>query len=89
MEIRHQQQGGQGAFVIERDGVRIAELAYRTVAENTLEAYHTHVDPSLRGQGVADKLYRAFIEFVDQQGYQVKASCSYIESKMRREKRVK
>lgn len=89
MDIQHQQQGGQGAFVIERDGVRIAELAYRTLTENTLDAYHTFVDPSLRGQGVADKLYQAFIEFVDQQGYRVKPSCSYIESKMRREKRVK
>ncbi|TNG94818.1 N-acetyltransferase [Pasteurellaceae bacterium UScroc12] len=88
MDIQHQQQAEQGAFVIECDGVRVAELAYRTLNQNTLDAYHTHVDPSLRGQGVADKLYQAFIEFVAQNGYQVKPSCSYIESKMRREKRL-
>ncbi|MGR3808744.1 hypothetical protein SAMN05660772_00294 [Pasteurella testudinis DSM 23072] len=86
IERQHHTQGG--AFFIEQDGVRIAELAYRTLTENTLDAHHTHVDPSLRGQGVADKLYRAFMDFVDQNGYRVKPSCSYIESKMRREKRL-
>lgn len=88
MQIQHQHNAQHGAFFIEQNGNRIAELSYRTLNENTLDANHTFVDSSLRGQGIADKLYQAFIEFVDQNGYQVRPSCSYIESKMRREKRL-
>lgn len=87
MKIQHQHDNQNGAFFIERDGIRIAELTYRTF-EHLLDANHTRVDPELRGQGIADKLYKAFIEFVDQGGYQVNPSCSYIEAKMRKEKRI-
>ncbi|KGQ69861.1 acetyltransferase [Chelonobacter oris] len=88
MQIQHQHNSEQGAFFIEQNGSRIAELTYRTLGDNRLDAHHTFVDSRLRGQGIADELYRAFIAFVDQKGYQVRPSCSYIESKMRREKRI-
>jgi predicted GNAT family acetyltransferase len=87
MKIQHQYDNQGGAFFIERNGVRIAELTYRTF-DRLLDANHTRVDPQLRGQRLADQLYQAFIEFVDQGGYNVRPSCSYIEAKMRKEKRI-
>lgn len=88
MQIQHQYDTQQGGFFIEQHGRRVAELSYRTLNQHTLDVYRTFVDVNLRGQGIADKLYRALMVFVDQNGYQVRPSCHYIASKMQREKRV-
>ena len=45
-------------------GRKIAKLTYFYETPDTINANHTFVDDSLRGQGVADKLYQALINFI-------------------------
>ena len=40
------------------------KLTYFYETPDTINANHTFVDESLRGQGVADKLYQALIHFI-------------------------
>ncbi|MBE2894031.1 GNAT family N-acetyltransferase [Spirabiliibacterium falconis] len=86
MEILQIHSTHGGAFFIEQDGERIAELTYRKINNDIIDANHTFVSPSLRGQGVADKLYQALLHFVEQKGYRLEASCSYVATKLARRK---
>jgi hypothetical protein len=60
--IRHVSSGSRGAFVLERDGRRLAELTY-TVAGARVILDHTHVDDALRGTGTGAKLVAAAVEW--------------------------
>ena len=54
---------GRGPQHPERDGVYIIN--------------HTYVDDRLRGQGIASELVRQAVEEIERRGGRVKASCSY------------
>lgn len=87
MNIQHQQQNQQGEFfLLDQQGKKVAKLTYFFVDQKTINANHTYVDESLRGQGVAEKLYQALVKFVREQGLNLIPSCSYIALKWQREK---
>ncbi|MBV7387875.1 N-acetyltransferase [Pasteurellaceae bacterium TAE3-ERU1] len=86
MEIQQTHSAQGGAFFIEQGGERIAELTYRKINDDTIDANHTFVSPSLRGQGVADKLYQALMAYVEREKLKVQASCSYVAAKLARAK---
>ena len=48
-----------------------------SVSGNTWTIYHTEVDPSYGGQGIAKKLVMAVKEAADQAGTDVISTCSY------------
>jgi predicted GNAT family acetyltransferase len=60
--IRHVSSGQRGAFVLERDGRRLAELNY-TIAGSRVILDHTQVDDALRGTGTGAKLVAAAVEW--------------------------
>ena len=60
--IRHVSSGQRGAFVLERDGRRLAELNY-TIADSRVILDHTQVDDALRGTGTGAKLVAAAVEW--------------------------
>ncbi|PJG83051.1 GNAT family N-acetyltransferase [Caviibacterium pharyngocola] len=87
MQIQHQRHAGGGEFFLaDEQGCKIAELTYEFVNAHTINANHTYVSDSLRGQGIADKLYRELRDFVRAEQLNVVASCSYIAKKLEREK---
>ena len=45
---------------------------------------HTFVPPELRGQGIAEKLVRAALEFARTERLRVVPSCSYVDAYIRR-----
>ncbi|OZN24187.1 GNAT family N-acetyltransferase [Actinobacillus seminis] len=86
MDIQHQYDATQGEFfIVDERQRKIAELSYFFVDAQTINATHTFVSEALRGQGVADKLYRSLVTFV--RGHQLKLipTCSYIAIKWQRE----
>lgn len=86
MNIQHTQNGTEGEFFLLDEGQnKIAKLSYYFVDEQTINANHTYVADSLRGQGVADKLYRALVDLVNQQHLKLIPSCSYIAKKWEKE----
>lgn len=44
---------------------------------------HTFVPPAFRGKGVAEKLVRHGLQWANEQGYQIKASCWYVQKFLR------
>jgi len=70
-------QSGKGAFVIEENGERLAEMEIR-VSGNDLTVYHTEVSEKLKGQGVASKLLAHMVDYVRKNHLKVIALCPYV-----------
>ena len=85
MSLQHQDNGKQGEFfLLDEQGKKIAKLTYFYETPDTINANHTFVDESLRGQGVADKLYQALINFIQAKKLTLHPTCSYIGRKWER-----
>ena len=65
-----------GRIYAERDGQLIAEITFPE-EDGVAVIDHTFVDPSLRGQGMADKLVRAALEQIRKNGGTPAATCTY------------
>lgn len=73
MEFRHE----QGCiYATDQSGKRIAEVEF-PYSEGVANICHTFVDPSLRGQGVADQLLSAAVEQIRSAGLKALPTCSY------------
>ena len=55
----------------------IAEIEFEEIGDNTYNIYHTFVNESLRGQGIASLLVQKAVEEIKHRGGKAKASCSY------------
>ena len=76
-DIRHEGGERQGAFFIEREGRRVAELTYRMMGADAM-VDHTWVDPKLRGGGEARSLVAAAVEWARQEHMKLVPVCSYV-----------
>ena len=85
--IRHAEQGDGGAFLMERDGDRVAELTYRLEDDARATLDHTYVSPDLRGEGVAMQLVEAAVDWARQSGTKLTPACSYARAAFEREQR--
>ncbi|MDM1281663.1 N-acetyltransferase [Acinetobacter indicus] len=85
MDIQHQEAKRGGAFFIELDGQRIAEITYQWQDTHKIVADHTWVDDSLRGQGIARQLLDVLVEFAREKQLKIVPVCSYVEVMFRRE----
>lgn len=83
--ITHEEHGSGGAFFIELQGQRVAELTYRRTSGVEVNIDHTEVADSLRGQGVARKLLDAAVSWARETHTQLSATCSYAAAQFARD----
>ncbi len=76
--IEHSENASRGAFHIQRNGQRIAEMTYRRTHPSVVVVDHTYVDPSLRGHGVARQLQDAMVAWARETDTKVIPVCSYV-----------
>lgn len=55
----------------------IAEIEFEETIKGTYNIYHTFVDESLRGKGVASKLVEEAIKEIKKKNGKITATCSY------------
>jgi uncharacterized protein len=65
-------------FIPLNDGV--AELLYELFSEDVLDLQHTEIPRSGRGLGVGDALVRAALTYAREHGFQVMATCPYVQA---------
>ena len=58
------------------DGEEVGEVTF-TERDGVFVINHTYVDDRFRGQGIASELVRRAVEEIEQRGGSVKATCSY------------
>ena len=67
-----------GIYLKDENGKALAEIEFEKISNDTYNIYHTFVDDSLRGKGIASKLVEAaYDEIVIKRKCKVKATCSY------------
>lgn len=72
---------GEGRFYKEDDnGKLLAEITYKEMDEQTVDADSTFVDESLRGQGMAEKLVERLVKEMQAEGKKIHPTCPYIVS---------
>ena len=59
------------------NGKIIAEIDFEQKEYGVYNIFHTFVDESLRGQGVASKLIQKAVEEIKKRGGKTEATCSY------------
>jgi predicted GNAT family acetyltransferase len=58
----------------------IAQISFEKLNNNTYNVYHTYVDESLRGQGIANKLVAiAYEEITKNRKARFEATCEYVQ----------
>src|SRR5215510_7234229 len=77
--ITHQQAGHKGAFVIERDGKRLAEMTYSMAGKRAI-IDHTTVDDALRGTGAGKKLVEAAVQWARAEQLIILPLCPFAKS---------
>ncbi len=64
-------------FLTDDSGKMLAEVTFPTSGDGVAVINHTFVDPSLRGQGVADKLLSAAVKQIRSNNLKARPTCSY------------
>ena len=55
----------------------MGEVDYPYIDLDKVNIIHTFVDPSLRGQGIADQMMKEVFKYLQKNNIKVKCSCSY------------
>ena len=77
--IQHERSGHRGAFFLERDGERLAQMTY-TVAGTRVIIDHTDVDERLRGTGMGRQLVDAAVQWARKENARLMPLCPYAKS---------
>lgn len=64
-------------YLKDEKGKIIAEIEYEEIEKGVFNIYHTFVDESLRGKGIASKLVQEAVKEIEAKNGKVQATCSY------------
>jgi predicted GNAT family acetyltransferase len=70
---------GKGAFAIEEDNERLAEMAISITGTHMI-VYHTEVSDKLAGQGIAKKLLAEMVDYARKHTLQVIPLCPFVKA---------
>ena len=80
MDIRHEISGHRGAFFIEHDGKRLAEMTFSVAGDTRIIIDHTEVSDELRGTGSGARLLDAAVEWARAQEKKIIPLCPFAKS---------
>jgi predicted GNAT family acetyltransferase len=79
-DVRHEEHGDRGAFFVETDAGRVAQLTYVRTSPQTIVIEHTEVAKALAGRGVGRMLVEAAVEWARKNGTKFVPVCTYAKS---------
>ncbi len=77
MEILQTDDGKKGAFYIEQDGERVAEMTYVWASDTKFIIDHTEVSDKLAGKGAGKQLVAKSVEFAREKGLKIMPLCPF------------
>jgi len=89
LPIQHEEADGRGAFFIEMEGCRVAELAYSRLGEKRVNVFHTQVGPQLQGRGVARRLLNAAVAWARGTNTRIAATCPYAKAQFEKDASIR
>ena len=89
LEVRHEEANGRGAFFIEREGERLAEMTYSRAGAGRVVIDHTEVHQKLQGKGVARHLLDTAVAWARKTGTRVHATCPYAKAQFEKDASIR
>jgi len=89
LEISHEEIDGRGAFFLQREGTRLAEMTYSRVGDLEVILDHTEVHDSLRGLGVARKLLDTAVAWARTTGTRFDVTCPYAKAQFAKDESIR
>jgi predicted GNAT family acetyltransferase len=89
LDVHHAEEGGRGAFFVERGGLRLAEMTYSRAGERLIIVDHTEVHAKLQGMGVARRLLDTLVAWARQTGTTVTATCPYAKAQFAKDDSIR
>ncbi len=86
MDILHSYGHGKGAFYIEQDAERVAELTYTMPSPDKMIIDHTEVDASLKGKNIGSRLVEAAVQFARSQSMRIIPLCPFANAMFRKKR---
>ncbi|MBR07871.1 MAG: GNAT family N-acetyltransferase [Rickettsiales bacterium] len=80
MNVLYENDHSKGAFYVEQDGQRKAEMTYTWAGTDRIIIDHTEVDDELRGQGVGYEMVFASVQFAREQQISIVPLCPFAKS---------
>jgi len=80
MEIEFERKGSKGAFYVEQDGKRSAEMTLSFAGDRAFIIDHTEVSDALRGKGVGKQLVGAAVDYARREGLKIIPLCTFAQS---------
>jgi uncharacterized protein len=78
MEIQQEDNGSKGAFFIEENGKRLAEMSYVWSGTNRFIIDHTEIlDAKLEGKGIGKQLVAKGVEFARNKNLKIMPLCPF------------
>jgi predicted GNAT family acetyltransferase len=87
--IAHEESGHRGAFYLEQDGKRLAQMTYSRANEALIIIDHTEVDASLGGQGVGRSLLEAAVQWARATNTKVMATCPFASAQFKKNPEIR
>lgn len=80
MEIKQKDNGKKGAFFIEEDNQKLAEMTYVWAGTNKIIIDHTEVDEKLKGKNAGKQMLAKAVEFARQNNIKIMPLCPFAKS---------
>ena len=64
-------------IVYEIEGKEIGEIEFKELDKNTVDIYHTYVDPDYQGKNIASQLVKELFKKLKTENKKAVVSCSY------------
>ena len=77
MEIQNEEEETKGAYFIEKDGARLAEMTYSVAGTDRIIIDHTEVSDALRGTGVGEQMVRRAVDDAHIKGISIVPLCPF------------
>jgi uncharacterized protein len=82
--IQHEQKETKGAFFIEVDGGRAAEMTYSRAGDTLIIIDHTEVSEPLKGTGAGKALVEAAVKMAREKGIRIMPLCPFAAAMFRK-----
>jgi predicted GNAT family acetyltransferase len=80
MQIQHEQSTSKGAFYVEENGTRLAEMTYSKAGDAMIIIDHTEVSDALRGKGAGKQLVSAAVDHARKSNLKILPLCPFAKS---------
>ncbi len=80
MDIKFEQSENKGAFFIEENGKRLAEMTFSKAGDTRIIIDHTEVSDALKGKGAGKQLVSAAVDYARKNNIKIIPLCPFAKS---------